>query len=650
MQERYRYTATAENGASRELAPLNTRSLKIGGKREGQNIFFRRKLQGELLLAGDDFTFIMALENSPDRCGNVRLLIERYCSGKYEVYWRGIFSMSDCKPDLDACKVTASVEPDDAYRVLLENMGKQHNVLKTPLANIAVNTRIDLTATFEFKLIPADKIGDQEAAGTWAVFLRARNWIDGVVGQNGTRESNDIIFRLTRQAPFIEFAGTFIAPDLSREGWRTVAEDTTTKIAYYAKAPNLYNFKPYEYGTKADWYGKYPDLQQKAPAEAWDAVNFIEVSGIGGANSDICNTLGKFINLRYYVNESRCKRLIWQIGAFRFSRGRRLLDALDYLVTQTNAASRAPSPAAQSEFFSSATNYVTNQANDLLDLLLFQKTDILSYASTEQATKGEISLKSLLDDLRDMFQVYWFLDAAGKFRLEHLSYFQDSGTTDLTARPDWARYVKGTRSYEYNKSEMPRYERLLFGEAFGDDFLKAEIEYTDPCVNKQEGQDTKETTISRFNNDLKGLLTGGSTSNTGFTLVAHRGGTVIKSNGALTNTPQTNAVLSAANLVSAYWRHGRVLLGATLNGAYTQFASTAKNRKQAAITVPECCQPVNPYARFITTLGSSGSLDSWIENLEPPTLSFVVLHNAPAETNSAGAGRSFNESFDESFG
>lgn len=650
MLDRYRYTATADNGDSRELTPLNTRSLKINGKREGQNIFFRRKLQGELVLAGDDFAFIMALENSPDRCGYVRLLIERYCNGAYEVYWRGIFTMTDCKPDLDTCKVTASVEPDDSYRLLLENMGRTHNLLSTPLANITVDTKIDVTATFQFRLIAGDTLSDQENASTWALFLSARNWIDGVFGTNGTREHSDIIFRLTRQARFISFNGVFIAPDLSREGWQTISEDVTTRIAHYAKAPNLYNFVPYKYETKADWYGKYFDLEQKAPGETWDTTDFVEVTGPGGAFSNICGSAGEYINLRYYIDDSRCKKLIWKLGAFRFSRGRRLLDAIDYLVTQTNAPNRAASPTAQSEFFSGATNYVTNQANDLLDLLIFQKTDILSYKSSEQATKGEISLKSLLDDLRDMFQVYWFLDAAGKFRLEHLSYFENNGTTDLTARVDWARYVKGTRSYEYNKEAMPRYERLLFAESFGDDFLKAEIEYTDPCVNKQIGQDTRETIISQFNNDLKGLLTGGSTSNTGFTLVAHRGGSVIKSAGAVTNTLQANAPVSAGNLVASFWRHGRVLLGGKLNGIYTQFSSTAKTRKQATITVPECCQPVNPYARFITTLGNNGSLESWVETFEPATLAFVVLHNAPTETNSAGPARSFDESFNESYG
>lgn len=646
MEARYRYTVLLENDQRRQLAPLGIDKLKITGKREGQNIFFRRKLQGSLTLVGDDYNFFYELENSPARCGYIRLQIERFCGGVYVDYWRGIFTLSDCKFNLDACQIVLNgIEPDDTYRVILENYSRDHNILNVAPAGLTVNTRLDLAATFEFRRITGDAIGEQEDAETWATFLKARNWIDGRNGTNGTKEHNDVIFRLIRTAPFITIGGVSVASDLSREGWKTISEDVVAKTARYAKAPNLYQFKPYEYQTKRDWYNKYADLQQKAPGEGWDQLNFIEVTGATQAFSAECNPL---LNLRYYVNERRCKRLIWQLGAFSFSRGRRLLDALDYLVNETAPASRAASPTAQSLFFTEATNYVTRLPNDLLDLLIFQKTDVLGSTSTERATKGEISLKNLLDDLQNMFQVYWFLDAAGKFRLEHLSYFQDQGVNDLTAKPSYARYLAGTRAYEYNKEAMPRYERLLFTESFGDDFLKAEIEYTDPCVNKQFGQDSAETTVSRFNNDLKGLLTGGSTSNNGFTLIAHRNGTVIKTAGALTGKLHPNAPLSAANLVQAYWRHGRVLLSGKANGSFTRFASTAKNRKQAAITVPECCEAVNPYAKFVTTLGNAGSLESWVEIFEPTQLSFVVLHSAPAATTS-GPARTFNDSFSDAF-
>lgn len=644
---RYRYTITTEAGISQQLAPLGTDKLKIAGKREGQNIFFRRKLQGDLTLVGSDYAFFYSLENSASRCGYIRLQIERYCNGAYTDYWRGIFTLSDCKFNYDTCQILlANIEPDDAYRVVLENYSRDYNILNVAQAGFTVDTKLDLTATFEFLRITGGTIGDQDDNETWAVFLKARNWIDGRNFTNGTKANYDIIYRLIRSAPFIPVGGSMIAQDLRRDGWKTISEDQVAQTARYAKAPNLYQFKPYEYQTKADWYNKYQDLQQKAPGEAWDSYNFLEVTGPGGANNEEC---GKLLNIRYYVDEQRCKRLIWQLGAFRFTRGRRLVDVLDYLLQQTAPTSRATTPEAQSRFFSDATNYVTHTSNDLLNLLIFQKTDILSYNSSEKATKGEISLKSLLDDLRDMFQVYWFLDAGGKFRLEHLSYFQDQGVNDLTANPAYRRYLIGTRAYEYDKTQMPRYERLLFAESFGDDFLKAEIEYTDPCINKQIGQDTAETTVTRFNNDLKGLLTGGSTSNNGFTLVAHRNGTVIKSAGALTGFTQPNAVLSAANLVTSFWRHGRVLLTGKLNGGYTQFSSTIKSRKQSAITVPECCQPVNPYAKVITTLGSQGSLESWVETFEPTRLTFVVLHGAPVATT-GGPARSFDDSFSDSFG
>lgn len=646
---RYRYTVALDNGAGRELAPLGN-GRKIEGKREGQNIFFRRKLSGSLTLVGDDYAFFYELENSNNRCGHVRLLIERECNGIFTPYWKGIFTMTDCKFNYDTCQLVVSPEPDDAYRIILENYSREFNILHVPRAPYNIKTRIDLNNVFQFKQITGDAIGQEVDAETWALFLRARNWIDGSISglQLGTREHNDIIFRLTRTAAYASVGGVFVAPDLSNDGWKIIARDNVAKIATYAKAPVIYGFKPYEYKTKADWFDKYPELQQKQPGESWDMVNFISVSGTTQANSSgDCGN--EFLNFRYYVDETRCRRLIWEKGAFYFNRGRRLIDAVSYLVAQTAPASVAASPEAQSLFFTEATNYVTKQANDLLDLLIFQKTDVLDYNGSEPATKGEISLKSITDDLRDQFQVYWFLDDAGKFRMEHLSYFQAQGVYDLTTRADWKRYLVGTRAYEYNKSSMPQFERLLFTEALGDDFLKSEIEYTDPCVNKQIGQNIKETTVSRFSNDLKALVTGGSGSNTGFVLIAHRNGEVIRATGGRTGTIQTNAPLAAANLVSAYWRHSRVLLSGKLDGSYTTFATTAKNRKQNAITVPACCETVKPYANHITTLSANGELESWTEELEPGKITFVVLHSAPAETT-GGPARSFDDSFNESAG
>jgi hypothetical protein len=637
---RYRFRMIAPGDAPRLITPLNVAALRIQNKREGDNIFFRRKLSGSLTLAGADFAYWLTKENGPNRCQEIRIVIDKLCGGQWiENYWRGVFSSSDCKPDLDGCTVVIATQPDDKYKALLENMGKDWNVLEVT-SKTTVTAKLDFDVFFEFRLIDGGKVFDQDDADTWAVFLEIRNWVDGSFPQSGTRENRDIIFRLKRTAAYING----FPADLSREGWKLIS--TAGTVGTYAKTPDLYNFQPYKYETKADWYNKYPDLQQKDLNEAWDNSIYIEVTGANGAHNDEC---GQLLNLRYYVDEDRCKRLIWNFASFTFSRNRRLVDVLDYLVNRNDPTARPSAPDAVSLFFTALNNPVTGQVNKLKDVLLAQKTDITGYNSSEPASKGMLSLKTLTDELRKMFRCYWFLDSAGKFRIEHESYFSAQGTFSLL-RPQWANAVRNTRKYEYNKTAMPRYQKLTFAEAFNDDFVAGDIEYTSDCVNKQEGQDTVEETVSTFTTDLKGLIIAAGNNKSGFVMLTHAAGKVLDEVGDVTGELIPNGHLSAANLVKTYHRHNRVIIAGKVNGKNTVFASVLKSRKQVKLTVPACCEVINEFARYETTLTDNGALESCDEIMLTGALEFVTLHEAPAGANAGANGaRAHTPAFNPSF-
>jgi hypothetical protein len=636
---RYRYTLAVPGDTRQPIEPLGIGGLRIQSKKEGQNLFFRRKLNGPIMLSGADFDYWYSVESSPRRCIEVRLIIEKYCGGVWREHWRGVFSSTDCKPDLDAKKVSITVDPDDAYRVFLNNLSKEFNILEVT-RKVNVSATLDFDALFEFKRIDADGMQNEDDADTWALFLQARYWVNGTLVKKGVRANFDIIFRLKRTAPY---ENGFPA-DLSSESWVLIEDDVAAKVGTYAKPPDLYNFKPFVWGTQADWY-KYPNLLQLDPGAPWDNSKYIEVTGKGGAYNSEC---GNLLNLREGVNDERCKQLIWNFSTFNFTRNRRVIDVVCFLVGKISPDAVPAAPEAVSRFFTSSTNYVTKQANKLIDLAISQKSDILSQnVSSEAATKGMLSLKALLDELCAMFRVFWYIDTNGKFQLEHESFFSAQGVFSLL-RPQWVNDLKNTRQYEYNKTDMPRYERLTFAEAFSDDFEKGEIEYTSPCVNMQEGQDTSEVTVSKISTDIEGLLVSAGSSKEGFVLLAHDKGTVYNETGDLTGKLQANGHLAAANLVKTYWRYNRVMITGKVNGRGASFESTVKVVKQTKISVLDCCEYVNPFANFETSLTKFASLETFDEVMLTGAYEFVTLHEAPG-SRYASQLRSHNDAFNQSF-
>lgn len=629
--------------------PTGTAASKIKGEKEGANLFFRRKLSGDLVFQGVDFDFINSIQESSARCTEIQLEIQRQCSGQFQTLWTGAFSVTDVKYDLDAgtAKIGTFVV-NDAYRKLLQGASKEYNILAVQ-ARHTVAAKLDFRTNFEFRYFDdRDGIGSLPDSDTWSDFLNTSNWIDGVIGQNGTRSHANIAFRLVRTAAYTvntQFPNGFVT-DLSGDGWKIIEDNASTRIAKYAKRPNVYNFSPFKWETKGDWT-KYNELRQISCNASFDTNRYLPVTGPGRVTSSEC---GSCWNIRYYVDTTRCRTVVWEYGTFTFSRNRKLLDVLYYLLQQVDPAVCPASPSDLSTFFTSATNYVTGAANKLIDLLIAQKTDIIGFRSSEPATKGMLSLANLLEDLRNMFNVFWYVDATGKFKIEHRSFFSRVGLFDMRTA-DYERWARGTRQFEFDKSKMPRYERLKFSEFFGDDFQQGEVEYDGDCVNRRENEDTAEITVSRFVTDLQGLMiNGGSGGNTGFVLLAQLNGNVVNELGDLTGQIISNGHLSAANLFATYHKHGRVLSAGKMNGRPTAFLSTVHTKKQTSIKFPYCCSDtVDPFATFATTLGDDGELDTTELTLKDGFMKIDVLHPAEPDTLNPLPKRQFNPSFNPSF-
>lgn len=122
---------------------------------------------------------------------------------------------------------------------------------------------------------------------------------------------------------------------------------------------------------------------------------------------------------------------------------------------------------AYSQFLYSTTNPVTS--TDFHPVVITPKSNILAGENSEPAMKAPITLRQVLNMLRDVFGCYWHVDN-GKFCIEHIKYYKNGGSysstpsvgvdlTTLTEPRNGKKWGWGVNEYTFEKVTMPeRYQ------------------------------------------------------------------------------------------------------------------------------------------------------------------------------------------------
>lgn len=104
------------------------------------------------------------------------------------------------------------------------------------------------------------------------------------------------------------------------------------------------------------------------------------------------------------------------------------------------------------------------------DVLITPKSNIVAGEYTQAAQKGLITLKGLLDMLKNVFQCYWYIED-GKFKIEHIQYFKNGGSYEDVQEVGYdltlLKNVKNGKYWGYDKNEysfdrMDMPERYVF--------------------------------------------------------------------------------------------------------------------------------------------------------------------------------------------
>lgn len=246
----------------------------------------------------------------------------------------------------------------------------------------------------------------------------------------------------------------------------------------------------------------------------------------------------------------------------------------------------------------------------------------------EQAVKGIIKLKDLLLWIRDTFNVYFYIDSAGDFRMEHRRYFDNGLSYSYThvIELDLRTVLNKMSKYQYAKPTLARFEKLDLQFSNFPDWVDAGIEYTQLSIL---GNETK-TVSAEWGTDIVSMYDGREDLpkqgwvllNTNLVGAFYQ---VINTIGAITGNPIQNGRFSQANLMRDLWGWGRLLPTGNVNGVATTFDSILKLKQQKEVSFPQCCNDIDYNGLIRTDLGD-GIIDSATYESKSGTLKANIIY------------------------
>lgn len=162
-------------------------------------------------------------------------------------------------------------------------------------------------------------------------------------------------------------------------------------------------------------------------------------------------------------------------------------------------------------------------------LLITPKSNVVTAGYDQPAQNAPITLRQVLNMLRDCFRCYWFIDSSNRFRVEHIKFFMNGGSytetpgigVDLTAQKvtrNGKPWAFGLDQYRYEKPEMAA--RYQFG--WMDEVTQFFNGYPMEIVSKYVNPEMiEQITVAGFTSDIDYIIMNpGGVSKDGFVLLA----------------------------------------------------------------------------------------------------------------------------------
>jgi hypothetical protein len=546
----------------------------------------RRKLKGDLTFINNqiqlDYSILSKIVNESME---IKIRIEQSCMTTASDWWEGYFSIVDGKWDADRGILTISANPDDEYRKFEEQGDKEFNLvdLNGTLSSI-VSYPIEHQMIMSQVVDAGTSNNAYEAA--WPNLKDANRLvvpppIAGDTWDNWYQWAPVVIDGFNwRLRWYRDICKVALSDDFIRNTEAVMFSSDYLMPQFLHEYPTDESGEGYQFfSNKHNGKNRWGDMV---------ASDWIDVTG---GDSIPTNDFRITLNPRGFL----------------------MKDAIQYIV-----GALSPGTTYVSSFFDNSPdiygsdilpigyNYVTGVLSELNELIMFQKSDI--FPTSDPAKVGKITFNDFMDGLKNTFNIDWFIDINGDFRIEHWSYFENTYGSDLDLTVlDGGKWAFHKNKFSYELGTMPNMERFSFPESYHDDFVGKDIIYNRVATFNRYKDNVSEVSVPWTTDIIYAYGHKDAISNDGWILLATKtyddGNRTHGEIGQISGDFMMNGHLSWANLHYNYWRHGRVLINGNMNGSDIIFLSSQRHIKQEEITYPECCGTFDPMAYKVTGLG-----------------------------------------------
>ncbi len=259
-------------------------------------------------------------------------------------------------------------------------------------------------------------------------------------------------------------------------------------------------------------------------------------------------------------------------------------------------------------------------------LFISQLSNVKKTYYQNAAQTGKITLRQILDMLRDCFHCYWHIDSNGAMHIEHVSWYMKGGTYSTDSRTPAADLTQmvhprnfktwdyGQNTYGFEKVSLPERIEFSFASSQTEPFNGLPIQYQSGYVKK--GQIEK-VSVSNFYSDVDWLISGASgTGDDGWVVMD-----VLDSSGTYTSVVLSmdmswgkyrlqNGYMSFSFLETTFFGYDMSAPNAVYQGNYPMTSQGTVRGRTQKVTFPQPT-PLSDFALVKTGVGTGE-----IENIE----------------------------------
>ena len=525
----------------RRAAPYCKNLTKKYMKESGQ-AFLRETLSGTLSLHGDDFRFVWdsGLDSSFLFIINKRTAVKK---GDYEYreYYRGVFAKTDCTFDYGKNKCTPKISTFDAYKDLLDGWEEEYDLIKlgTPKSSIhGIAIRPVIQVWVSGSSTVCNYLG--------GLYWHTETGVDGsdinLFNDGNPGDTNkDIIkkYRFAFNKTITDKNGVknhiyarIVSAAQNMPSITSGGLSSTNGIALDSEDEFVQPGHNYKYVIGAvlgdsSFYSSTAVQREETPYGITDKEDgsenlfFSDIGMAGGkrwyplcrdrwGDTSLWVSIAGIINPTTLADVEPNYRKVYTLNSV-FAIG----DVIRVLLKKINPSLTHRATRDYSSFFYGPENPVDRLIPTVTPCIT-QRTNVLKGDYDQAAQKCPVTLKGILEMLRDVFKCYWFIDNENQFRIEHISYFMNGGsyTVNSLAQLDFTKledrfnkqmtaYFQTELSFDRDGSEIPKEYILNWGEESSYVFDDVHIEMKAKNVDKTKKD---ELTVSDFCADIDRML------------------------------------------------------------------------------------------------------------------------------------------------